>query len=174
MAKKWDANELKKLIQLHAVKALSLAMAEGQTSLLARLDRGENVQGGAETYKSDYFKDRARRAAIRGKTPKASQASGQKQTKKTRTNSGQNYKGKRVDWLLTGDMRKGITVKTPVRKGNSTEVTLTVEGGHYSGSSKGQILKYNIKRRPLMWGFSRKEFQRAIEAIRKYIRKASF
>jgi hypothetical protein len=174
MAKKWDANELKKLIQLHAVKALALGMAEAQTSMLMRLDRGENVNGGAELYKSDYFKDQARRGAIRGKTPKVAQASGQKQTKKTRTNSGQNYKGKRVDWLLTGDMRRGITIKPPVRKGGSTEITLTVEGGHYSGESKVGILKYNIKRRPAMWGFSTKNFKAGIDAIRKYFRGAEF
>jgi hypothetical protein len=171
MAEKWNAKEIKKLIQLHAVEALSKGMAVAQTSLLMRLDRGQNVQGGRETYKSDYFKDAARRSALGGTRGSARRSGGKRANALSK---GTNYKGKPVDWLLTGAMRRGITILKPVRKGTQTEITLTLQGTNSGGESNAQILKYNIKRRPLMWGFSKKEFQAAIDEIRKYFKKAAY
>ena len=160
MAKKFDAKELTESIRLHVGKGLAIAMQAGLTSMVERLDKGQSVDGGSvKAYSPNYDKDYARRRALGGKL-KAAKTKGEKK---------QNSAGT-VDWLLTGAMRRGFTVLDPKRIKNGWEIVLTVLGGHYSGKSKADILRYNIEKRPNFWGFSKKNMEAFMNALKAYFK----
>lgn len=159
MGKKWDAKELITDIQKKHIEASTIALIDGLAILQRRLTSGKTIDGdNPKPYSKGYNK-------LAGKQ-RAEIARGERK-RRTRTLRLIGIASK-VDWLLSGSMRRGLKVLPLIESGKSgARITVT---GSNSGISNLELLKYQIGLRPTMWGFSQKSWDAIIKAFKNKLK----